>query len=71
MSREAEKDQTVRSLILAALAETMCLIAGVAAYLFSDQLVWLFTGLLAGLGFSIPALIRFCRIRKERDDASR
>ncbi|MEM6627442.1 MAG: hypothetical protein AAF719_12120 [Pseudomonadota bacterium] len=61
----------LKPLIIAGALEMICIIAGVAAWLATDRLIWIFIGVLAGLGFSLPAVITLIRERKGGDDASR
>jgi len=60
-----------RELIWAAAFETLCFAAGLVAFLATGKWIWIVMGLLAGLGFSVPAIIKFVREAKERDRASR
>lgn len=53
----------------AMIAEGVCLLGGVAGYLFTDKMIWLFIGVIAGLGFSIPAIIQLMTASRERDGA--
>ena len=54
----------MRALIQAILIETVCIGGGIAAFLMTDNLVWLFAGILLGAGFTLPALITFLRARR-------
>lgn len=60
----------VKALILAAIAEGFCLMAGVAAFVMTDKLIWIFIGVVAGMGFILPALIVYLKASKERNHAS-
>ena len=64
------KEQTA-ALLRAGVFEALCIIAGVVAWLLTGSWVWIVAGVLAGLGFSVPAIIVFLREAKERDRASR
>ncbi len=61
----------LRALLWAGVFETLCLVGGVFMFLRTDNVLWIVIGVLAGLGFSLPAVIRFFRERKEQDNASR
>ena len=71
MTDRSPKGANLKPLLIAGALETLCIVAGIAAYLYTDKLIWIFIGLLAGAGFSLPAVIKFYREAKERDDASR
>jgi hypothetical protein len=58
-------------LIKAAVFEALCLVAGVIAFLLTNNWIWIVSGIVAGLGFSLPAIIKLVRDAKERDRASR
>ena len=57
----------VQSLIFAAVAEIVCIGAGVFAWLQTDKIVWLVIGIVASLGFSLPTVIQLIRAQKGRD----
>ncbi len=58
-------------LIRAGLLEVGCWAAGGIAFYVTGNWVWLACGIVAGLGFSLPAIIRLVREAKEQDRASR
>ena len=58
-------------LVKAGVLEALCIIAGVVAFLLTNNWIWIVSGVLAGLGFSLPAIIKLVREAKERDRASR
>jgi hypothetical protein len=61
----------MRALVKAGIYEALCIVAGVIGWLATDKFIWIIMGIVAGLGFSIPAIITFIRESKERDRASR
>ncbi len=61
----------VQDLVFAGLCEAACILAGVIAFFLTGKLIWIATGIVASLGFSLPAVIRFVRVMRERDRASR
>lgn len=61
----------IGALVKAGIFEALCIGAGVIGYFVTDKVIWIVMGVLAGLGFSIPAVITFVREAKERDRASR
>ncbi len=61
----------IGALVKAGIFEALCIGAGVIGYFATDKVIWIVMGVLAGLGFSIPAVIMFVREAKERDRASR
>ena len=71
MTDKSRPDPHVSRLIQAALLETACVILGLIASYLTGHGVWILTGILAGLGFSLPAVIRFIRESREQDRASR
>ena len=58
-------------LVRACVCEALCVIAGLIAFVLTNNWIWIVSGVLAGLGFSLPAIIRLVREAKERDRASR
>jgi hypothetical protein len=61
----------IGALVKAGIYEALCIGVGVIGFLATDKAIWIVMGILAGLGFSIPAVITFIREAKERDSASR
>ncbi len=58
-------------LLRAGILELLCFVAGVIAWFLTASWVWIVAGALAGLGFSLPAIIRLVREAREQDRASR
>jgi hypothetical protein len=58
-------------LMRAGIFEALCFIAGVVGFLATGKWIWIAMGILAGLGFSLPAIIKLVREKKEHDRASR
>ena len=58
-------------LLRAGIFEALCFIAGMLGFLATGKWIWIVMGVLAGLGFSVPAIIKLVREAKERDRASR
>ena len=71
MADQKPTKQQMAALVRAGVYEALCIIAGVIAFFATNSWVWIVAGVLAGLGFSIPAIIVFLREAKERDRASR
>ncbi|ACT59424.1 hypothetical protein [Hirschia baltica] len=63
MNNQDQKSQ-IKALLVPALLETLCIGAGVAAWLSTDKIIWLAIGVVAGTGFSIPAIITYVRANK-------
>lgn len=63
--------QMIGALVKAGIHEALCIGAGVVGYFATNKVIWIVMGILAGLGFSVPAIIRFVREAKERERASR
>jgi hypothetical protein len=61
----------IGALVKAGIYEALCILVGVAGWLATGKIIWIVMGVVAGLGFSIPAVITFIRESKERDRASR
>ena len=57
--------------IRAGILEVGCWAAGGLAFYATSNWVWLACGVLAGLGFSLPVIIKFVREAKDNDRASR
>lgn len=58
-------------LVRAALLELGCWAAGGIALHATGNWVWLACGILAGLGFSLPVIVKLVREAKDNDRASR
>ena len=58
-------------LIRAGILEAGCWTAGGLAFYATSNWVWMACGVLAGLGFSLPAIIKLVREAKDNDRASR
>jgi uncharacterized membrane protein (UPF0136 family) len=71
MANQPKKRKKAQPLMQAALLETICILGGLIGFYKTGHAIWIVIGLLAGLGFSLPAVIRFARESKEQDDASR
>lgn len=72
MSEPSPKQVAAKKLMLACFLEGIAIIAGLIAYALTGNWVWIAIGVLAGLGFSLPAVIVFVRATmEERDRASR
>jgi hypothetical protein len=65
---EKPSKEMMRSLVLAGILEALCFVAGLVAFFATGKWIWIVIGIVAGLGFSIQALIKYFR---ERDRASR
>ena len=63
--------QMKAELLRAGIFEALCFVAGVLGFLATGKWIWILMGVLAGLGFSVPAIIKLVREAKERDRASR
>jgi hypothetical protein len=69
---EYKPSKEMRSeLLRAGVFEALCFIAGVVGFLATGKWIWIVMGILAGLGFSLPAIIKLVREKKEHDRASR
>lgn len=71
MTGPSRQDRQVQKLIQAALLETACIILGLIMNFVTGHGLWTVIGIVAGLGFSMPAVIRFIRESREQDRASR
>ncbi len=58
-------------LLRAGIFEALCFVAGMIGFMATGKWIWILMGVLAGLGFSVPAIIKLVREAKERDRASR
>lgn len=61
----------IKALVQAGLLETCAVLAGVLIWALTGNFVWIAVGIVASLGFSLPAAIRLYRELKERPRASR
>jgi len=57
-------------LLRAGILEMLCFVAGLLAWALTGSWVWIAAGVLAGLGFSLPAIIKLVREAREQDRAS-
>ncbi len=64
MTKNRFGPQFMKMIIMALVAETACIGAGVAAWLSTDKIIWLFIGIVASLGFSLPVAIKLVRASK-------
>ena len=63
--------QMKAELLRAGIFEALCFIAGMVGFFATGKWIWILMGVLAGFGFSVPAIIKLVREAKERDRASR
>ena len=63
--------EMIDKIVRAAIYEGLCFGAGVIGFFATGKIIWIVIGILAGLGFSVPAIITYIREAKERDRASR
>ena len=66
LSAQAKKD-----FMRAAMFEAGCLATGVAAFFMTSNWIWIVIGLVAGLGFSLPVIIKLVRTKGETNHAPR
>jgi ABC-type Mn2+/Zn2+ transport system permease subunit len=66
MAARETKKSLVKAFIYAMVCDALCIIAGVIGYLATLHLIWIFIGVLGGLGFILPALIRLKRASREQ-----
>jgi hypothetical protein len=71
MADRKPSKESIKALVWAGLCEALCIVAGLIAWSLTGHVVWIVTGIVAGLGFSLPAVIRFYRDVKGQDRASR
>ena len=67
----AEKPDPRRKLLLAAALDTIIVLVGVALFLTSGSMMWIFGSLAIGAAVSVPLIISAMREIKEQQDASR
>ena len=66
------KKVAAKKLLLAGFLEAVAIVAGLIAYFLTGSWIWIAIGVLAGMGFSLPAVIVFVRASmEERKRASR
>ena len=68
--RKISKAMTAE-LVRAGIYEALCFAAGVVGFYATGKVIWIVIGIVAGLGFTVPAVIKLIREVKERDRASR
>ncbi|MEL7113758.1 MAG: hypothetical protein AAFZ74_07645 [Pseudomonadota bacterium] len=67
----AEKPDPRRKLLLAAALDSIIVMLGVALFVTSGSLIWIFGSLAIGAAVSVPLIISAMREIKEQKDASR
>jgi hypothetical protein len=65
MADDTSQRARMQKLLFAGLLEAICIIAGLFAWALTGNWIWIVSGVLAGLGFSLPAIIRYIRETKE------
>jgi hypothetical protein len=71
MSEYKPSKEMRAELLRAGVFEALCFAAGVIGFLATNKWIWIVMGIVAGLGFSLPAIIKLVREKKEHDRASR
>jgi hypothetical protein len=71
MAEYKPSKQMKAELLWAGICEALCFVAGVVGFFLTGSWLWIAIGILAGLGFSVPAIIKLFREMKEHDRASR
>ncbi|MEL6756400.1 MAG: hypothetical protein AAFP81_08165 [Pseudomonadota bacterium] len=66
----AEKPDPRRKLLLAAASDSIIVMLGVALFVTSGSLIWIFGSLAVGAAVSVPLIISAMREIKEQKDAS-
>jgi hypothetical protein len=59
------KKAGIRALIWAGVLEAVCVGAGIIAWSLTGSWMWIVIGVVASLGFTLPAIIKFVRDKKE------
>lgn len=67
----AERPDPRRKLLLAAALDSIIVLLGVALFVTSGSLMWIFGSLAIGAAVSVPLIISAMREIKEQKDASR
>jgi cyanate permease len=67
----AERPDPRRKLLLAAALDSIIVLLGVALFVTSGSLIWIFGSLAIGAAVSVPLIISAMREIKEQKDASR
>lgn len=71
MRRSGISPEQRKMLVVAGLCETVCLGIGLVAFFMTSKVIWLVIGIVAGAGFSLPAIVRFVRAARQADNAPR
>lgn len=58
------QNKQMKALLVPAMIEALCIGAGVAAWMSTNKIIWLVIGVVAGAGFSLPAVISYVRASK-------
>ena len=67
----AEKPDPRRKLLLAAALDTLIVLVGVALFVTSGSMMWIFGSLAIGAAVSVPLIISAMREIREQQNASR
>jgi hypothetical protein len=71
MSDSGKPSARTRRLLWAGLLEALCFVAGLIAWSLTGSWAWIVIGLVAGAGFSLPAIIVFIREGRSGSDGER
>jgi uncharacterized membrane protein (UPF0136 family) len=71
MADHKPSKEMMAELVRAGIFEALCIAAGVIGYFATGKWIWIVMGVLAGLSFSVPAIIKLVREARERNRASR
>ena len=66
MSGDRDSRDRIERLVWAGVLEVACIVAGLIAWKLTGSWAWIVIAIVASLGFSVPAVIRFIRDGKGR-----
>ncbi|MEL6661464.1 MAG: hypothetical protein AAFR33_00580 [Pseudomonadota bacterium] len=64
MAGRGAGQEEIKLLVRAAIAESIVLAGGVAGYLATGRMVWIFGAVILGIGITGPVVIRLIKARK-------
>lgn len=69
MSAAQVSPEMIKRLMFVVILEAICIIAGVAMFLVTDNLIWIAIGVLGGLGISLPVMLKLVFKTREKSGA--
>ncbi|MAK62000.1 MAG: hypothetical protein CMK09_13585 [Ponticaulis sp.] len=69
MSKVQLSPDQIKHLVIMFVLEAICILAGVAMFMTTGNIIWLAIGVVAGLGFSLPLVLKLILKSREKSGA--